>query len=721
MVQQKSKTNPANPVAVSFKIHPRVFKALGADLVTNDVVAIIELVKNAYDAYATEVEIRFKQGEESQLLEIEDNGSGMDRTVIEDAWCTVGTKYRLENPTAKRPGRRNRRTSGEKGLGRLSAARLGSRLEMLTQTEKGKCWKVQVDWDQLARADSLEQCVATITPEPNSPLKKSGTLIRITPLRSLWSDAMMDDLRDNLARFLPPFETKDSFIIRLGRPGLFQDAVNVQPPAFLFEPKYSISGDVNAEGRVRFSYDFKAIKGQEHRKASDTITWHEICDNSKQPMLEKVEKPEFGPFKFEIRGWDIAPGDTQEISDRFELKKASIRRDIKAYKGISVYRDGILVLPKSEGARDWLGLDLRRVGRVGPRLSTTQLVGYVAISAKDNPRLEDTSDRERLASTPAVIAFEETLRAIVSRMENEREKDRRETTKEKRVVELFARLNARDLIAGVSEVAREGGPASEALPLVEDFGYKLDQARHEIENRFVYYSRLASIGTIAHYLVHEIRNRTTVLGNVFETIAKKLESMSDKKFLASKLDAGVAALTALDTLADKFAPLANRQFRRRMRSTCLEESVLSCLVTLARDLEKHKIKVSTPSDSVTLVAIDPGELEIVLYNLFANAIYWLAHDENDSRHIEVRTRKLRGGKRVQVEINDSGPGVSADDATKIFWPGVTNKPDGIGMGLTVASELVSEYGGRLGLDRKGRLGGASFIFDVPLKGSGKLG
>ena len=134
-----AKNVPANKgdsaETVPFKIHPRVFKALGADLVTNDVVAIIELVKNAYDAYATVVDVRFIQEAGGWVLEVEDNGSGMNRNTIEEAWCTVATPYRNCHPVAKQKGKRDRRTSGEKGLGRLSAARLGKKLEMVTQTE----------------------------------------------------------------------------------------------------------------------------------------------------------------------------------------------------------------------------------------------------------------------------------------------------------------------------------------------------------------------------------------------------------------------------------------------------------------------------------------------------------------------------------------------------------------------------------------------------------
>ena len=64
---------------------------------------------------------------------------------------------------------------------------------------------------------------------------------------------------------------------------------------------------------------------------------------------------------------------------------------------------------------------------------------------------------------------------------------------------------------------------------------------------------------------------------------------------------------------------------------------------------------------------------------------------------------------------DTGPGLDERVVDKVFWPGVTRRPNGIGMGLTVASELVSEYGGRMFTKHPGAKGGASFAFDLPLK------
>ena len=157
-------------------------------------------------------------------------------------------------------------------------------------------------------------------------------------------------------------------------------------------------------------------------------------------------------------------------------------------------RDEILVLPKSDQARDWLGLDLRRVSKVGVRISTSQVVGYVAITGEDNPGIKDTSDRERLVSCLESAEFEEALKAIVGLLEVERLKDRyAHEDKPQPMQELFDQLSAEDLIAEVISLAEEGADASEAVPLLTAFNKSLDKARKTIQERFVHYSRMATV------------------------------------------------------------------------------------------------------------------------------------------------------------------------------------------------------------------------------------
>jgi sensor histidine kinase regulating citrate/malate metabolism len=79
-------------------MHPRVLAALGADLVTSDDVAVMELVKNSYDASSKRVDVRFKHESGNMVLEIEDDGEGMTDTVIRDVWCVIGTPFRKDHP-----------------------------------------------------------------------------------------------------------------------------------------------------------------------------------------------------------------------------------------------------------------------------------------------------------------------------------------------------------------------------------------------------------------------------------------------------------------------------------------------------------------------------------------------------------------------------------------------------------------------------------------------
>ena len=297
-------------------------------------------------------------------------------------------------------------------------------------------------------------------------------------------------------------------------------------------------------------------------------------------------------------------------------------------------------------------------------------------------------------------------------LENERDQDRRKPSDEKHVVELFKDLTADELLAEMLELADRGGSAAEAVPILTEFNEKLDRVRSAIQKRFTYYSRLATVGTIAEMLIHEIRNRTTVIGRTLRKVSEHLRQIPNAA-LENHLAAAEGAVAALEQLADRFAPLASRTFRRGKRKSLLEESIERCLGIFGEQIADSGIDVSSRLKSSTMVAVDPGELDSILLNLFSNALYWLSQSDND-RKLRVRLSVIQGGRRARVSVDDSGPGIEPEDAERVFWPGVTRKPGGIGMGLTVASELVVEHGGKMALVQPGRLGGATFEFDLPV-------
>lgn len=712
--------DPSDSERIPIRIHPRVFAALGADLVTDDVVAVMELVKNSYDAFARNVHIRFGTDESgNEYMEIEDDGTGMTRQVIEEAWCCVATPYRTRNQFATRGGEA-RRVVGEKGLGRLAVARIGNRLRMLTQADGAPCWEVTVDWTELQESDQLSQSFVRCTElQKPSPFQESGTCIRVTELGGLWDEARIGDLSDNLARLISPFSSVEGFRITCTTErSEGSEEVQIEAPEFLAEPKYCIRGDVDRAGNVKALYRFAPIKAGTGREKKLELAWESLSGAIRRRLTFPLsaEGARCGPFSFEIRAWDVDSDGTEEISGRFDLRKSAVRKAIRAHKGISVYRDGVLILPKSEGARDWLGLDLRRISKLGSRLSTSQIVGYVAISADENRGIDDTSDRERLVASPQVSDFMEIIKAVVGLLENERLSDRADSKTGEPITQLFDGLSADSVVQEVAELAKSNARAAEVVPVLGEFQKSLDSARKELQRRFVYYSRLATVGTIAHMLVHEIRGRTTAYGSFLEFVQERFSPFKDPD-LQDAFDRADRAVDALERLADTFAPLASRQFRRRRRHSVLEERIKACLALLDSDISRKRARCELPS-SETAVAVDPGELDAILLNLVANAVFWLGEVPKENRLLSFGVaRDPDRADRVRVSVSDQGPGIGSEDLERVFWPGFTRKPGGIGMGLTVVSELVAAYGGRTGVEAKEDGVGATFLFDLPLRDS----
>ena len=718
--QASGKTRPtdtATSTQATFRFHARALAALGRDLVTNDVVAVMELVKNAYDALATRATVHIHcetDDPDRSFMEIDDDGHGMDESTILDVWCVIATPFRKDNPLT-RAGRQSRRVTGEKGLGRLAAARLGRTLTIVTR-KKGKAPLVfSLNWDEILKADDISESSFQVVRIPSDAFdRECGTRIRIGGLRSTWSSEKIDDLQENLARLVSPFSKASGFSISLDVTGdTKQPTVKVEAPAFMSKPKYAIKGSVDENGTIRAVYRYQPIALTETRERRLREDWEAVFDSlsaADRVGLERT-RPQCGPFRFEVRAWDLTQDDTRDIADHFGETRQRIRGAIRSQRGVSVYRDDVLVLPKSEGSRDWLGLDLRRVSRVGRRLSTSQVIGHVSLTKTQNPLLVDTSDREGLVSNPALIAFRTLVIRAITLLEQDRHVDRMEDKDRGPIKDLFADLSAARLVERLEGLRDKGGDLGDAVSAAKAFEHDLEKSRADIARRFGYYNRLAVIGTIAQLVIHEIRNRTTVVGRAL-TKAGNLAARARDASVRRSVGFARQAIVSLEALAERFAPLASRGYKAGKRVTVVEESIARCLEMQQREIRSQSIAVEQPSGA-TAVQIDPGELDAIVLNLLTNSVYWLRYQEGD-RRLRFRVSRRPMSTRVAISLDDSGPGIRPEDRERVFWPGVTHKPQGVGMGLTVASELVDGHGGRMATLVPGVLGGATFEFDLPL-------
>lgn len=460
----------ASSETISMQFHPRAFAAFGADLVTSDTVAVTELVKNSYDAFAYNVEVEFCEDQKGKYIQITDDGLGMTREIIKNSWAVIATPYKQNNPTVERDGR-SRRVSGNKGLGRFSAARLGNTMFMWTKSEKDFYFRAKIDWASFMSSSNVDDCRITIEVLPDKGLfNPTGTIIRIRQLSSEWNKAKVDELRESLSRLISPFKQIERFSIKLISP-FYDSPIEISTTELIEKPVYKIWGTVDESGTIAWEYSFGPIhKLLKPRYKKDSIEWSEARKGFDTNVVfpEEVENvPEYvaGPFSFEIRAWDLDNDSLEDLSNAFGLKRRAIRSIISQYKGLSIYRDDVLVLPKSTASKDWLGIDLRRISDLGKRISTSQVIGIINISAAENPEVRDTTDREKLVDTQEYNQFAKVIKTIILQLENLRFEDRVKDRKQEKpsIISLMAPLSAQTLVTRIENAVERGAKHEDIL------------------------------------------------------------------------------------------------------------------------------------------------------------------------------------------------------------------------------------------------------------------
>ena len=142
--------------------------------------------------------------------------------------------------------------------------------------------------------------------------------------------------------------------------------------------------------------------------------------------------------------------------------------------------------------------------------------------------------------------------------------------------------------------------------------------------------------------------------------------------------------------------------------------MIASLSFVEDSIKKHGIVVETIVDKRHNIGLHSGEIQTVLVNLVDNAIYWVCQAESNERKISIKSSINDTGDRIIISISDTGIGIAKENAEKIFEPGVTAKPFGIGMGLVIVAEILAKHQGKIAVQIPGEMSGATFVFDVPM-------
>lgn len=731
--------------SVAFRPQARIMRTLGQELISSEVVAVIELVKNAYDADATQVLIRFSGDlkEDSGCIEVMDNGHGMTLDVVERAWMEPATGYKRDR---KWSPLKKRKLLGEKGVGRFAASRLGKELTLITKTEEvAEEVYALFDWEQFnAESRYLDEVLMLVENRPakdispsnfasffhsNAPdLGKHGTILRMQRLYREWTREDFLKLRKGLSRLVSPFANLEDFSITLALPEPFTDlSGEISPPDIIKHHHYAVKGVVEADGKYRLDLEVKE-SGLE-RSLTGYFVWVQDrgvfkLERRPEEEFEKMEHdpakyPPFrkittGPFSFEMRIWDRDRQGLAGYSQQTGMGIREIRRELDELAGVNIYRDGFRVLPYGEPHNDWLRLDIRRVQKPVEKLSNNQILGYISISAEQNPLLKDQSNREGLYENQALEDLRAVIIESIESVEKLRYAQRRSKSSPEQETPVRSLFSAINLNKARAIITSRYPDDKEALDMIDAAQQELTERVEAVQNVISRYQGLATLGILIDIVLHEGRHpldriiNQSILGREAIEDANAADAFLDK--LREKFQIIEQQGKHMGQIFNRIEPFAGRK-KGKPATVYLESVIKDAVAVLESEIAKLKVKVEI-SETKTLVRVAPHEIMQVIVNLMDNSLYWLKREPDDGRRILIAVDRPRENQAT-IQFSDSGPGIPEEDKDYIFDPYFSTKPDGVGLGLAICGEIIKDYyNGKLELLDKGPLKGANFLITL---------
>ncbi len=352
-----------------FTVDTHLFRELGELLVGRDSTALIELIKNSYDADATEVVVlgeRLDDPDGGRIV-ISDNGNGMTSDQFSQGFLRIAS--RLKESGDRRSARLNRRFTGAKGIGRLAAHKLARILEVasvpLSTNSPQTRHEVhaRIDWDEIERFETLDQITGDSAIKVNtSPIPGSahgGTVLTLARLRRRWTPTERARFFAEVQSFAPP-----DFLMNPVKRSVLKE------PLLFEEPLVRLTGTAGQQFDVRLEGEFAA--GDEYwRLMEQHASW--VIEIRCRPGDESVhyaiaptqkmlnEIPDAEPYAIELPHPDPSDGPFFDARIFLRVGKLTAKRDQRTWtsqsSGVRVFMEGFRILPYGDPRNDWLRLD----------------------------------------------------------------------------------------------------------------------------------------------------------------------------------------------------------------------------------------------------------------------------------------------------------------------------------------------------------------------------
>lgn len=672
---------------MTMRVQSHVLKLLGDQLIGHDRLAVFELVKNSYDADADKVKITLDLESEEPSITILDNGFGMSLDDIKYKWLEIGTdsKRGIQRETSTK--KYNRSPLGEKGVGRLAIQKLGNALTIITRKEGFPELEFKINWTGLVGSSKyLDQGLKVSVKENKSPVifeEGYGTSLHISELfRGEWNRREVRELYRLITSLSNPIHKIDSFDVELALPGRESDIDDLPSVDDMLEfAVWKFDFELSSDGVFKWTYDFNPprFKGllPDSKSETDQLELVKVVEEDKSDsrppdiFLNPRKLEGIGPIKGKIYAYHRRTEVLKETGSSKQLKEW-----IKAQSGVRVYRDQVRVFNYGEPGDDWLGLNVRRINRPAGKLGTDSILGYIELGLNDSFRLKEKTNREGFDENEAYETLQHVVLSIFDKFERLHGPHRKQidtAIKGESVI-----LPIEDAFDVLNKIAEKNKIQKEIKPVVESLQNQINSFRTVMLN-----SGMAglNLSLAFHEMVHGV-----------DTLTRQLETDTTKTTLQQ-------TITHLRKLLDTFKPLLNKE---RSRKITIRELMARSLDMNDGRFKRHELVLSNwlsdPEKSVSFPVSGPLNLLMgAINNIIDNAIYWARYQAAKDKKqgaVLILTSWDDERRSGSLAVIDNGPGFQIP-LDQLCVPFVSNKSDGMGLGLYYSRMVMESINGSL--------------------------
>lgn len=679
--------------SIKFTVDAALLKELGERLVGKPHIALAELVKNSYDADATEVVIELEP--RRGLIKVRDNGHGMNFDEFKDYWMRIGSVHKGKLRVSEDL---KRNMTGSKGVGRLAVQFLAHKLELYTVSKKElhKTLFASVDWRRAIKAVEITKATVQYEVKKSAKVQAQGTSIILTNLKYVWNSDLVKKLAAEIWWLQPPFRRnsfisgnhKDTFYIKFVCPEKeYSENFNKEIRAVMDIWNARLIG-MNANGKVNISLEFAGEKPIFHQR------------DIRNCRLKNGD--------FEIRIFHLQRRQPRGV------KVAKAREYFTQHGGVHVYDTGFHLPYYGTANQDWLGIEvdhshrlskskllpkkLKDQGGMNYLPTLERIFGVVNVNTSKEPNLNIQITRDRLSENKAFDQLVDIVRYSIDFYAMHEAKRVYEEKVKKREIEpiLVERVNE---ILAKYKLDIPGDLLHELQVDIRNAIESFEKEAKKKNNMLGLLGPLATAGISSLAYQHELKRQFSSIDDIVNRIGKidkkkeniRVQLNEIKENLSSWINRARAANALFSFLADS----ENREIRKRFKAKWVLDDIEEQISVLMRGIP---IVIDQLDKELLLPKATLAEWGAIFQNILLNA--YNAMVDSATRRIEISSKK--SGKFREILIQDTGCGVDLKNSDELFKPFVRKikiSPErrdlgygGTGLGLAIVKLLAENIG-----------------------------